>query len=158
MGSRREVRAGSRCRTAKLFTLRGYHHGVIERVAITPIDHEALATAQAGMPHEETLTGEVAAFQLLGDATRARILYALARTPLCVRDLALLAGVSESAVFHQLRLLRQRRLAIPYAARQTAVISPRTPSQTRTAASSDDHPLADQISTTPRSAYAPPRA
>lgn len=52
----------------------------------------------------------VATFQALGDPTRARILYALVRQPLCVRDLALLAGVSESAVSHQLRLLRDRRL------------------------------------------------
>ena len=85
-----------------------------ERLAISPIDQEALAAAQAAMPDEETLAGVVAAFQLLGDATRARILYALARTPLCVRDLALLARVSESAVSHQLRLLRQRRLVKPH--------------------------------------------
>jgi len=64
-------------------------------------------------PIEELLRLVVAAFQSLGDPTRARILYALTCQPLCVRDLALVAGVSESAVSHQLRLLRERRLVRP---------------------------------------------
>ncbi|MCE5204068.1 MAG: metalloregulator ArsR/SmtB family transcription factor [Actinomycetia bacterium] len=45
-------------------------------------------------------------FDALGDDTRLRIVAALARTELCVCDLAQVAGVSESAVSHQLRLLR----------------------------------------------------
>ena len=85
-----------------------------ERAASSPIDQHALAMAQAALPDEQTLAGVVAAFQLLGDPTRARILYALTRTPLCVRDLSLLARVSESAVSHQLRLLRERRLVKPH--------------------------------------------
>jgi len=92
---------------------RDYHPEVIardQRPAANPIDRQALAAAQAAMPDQATLAGVVAAFQLLGDTTRARILYALVRTPLCVRDLAMVAGVSESAVSHQLRLLRERRL------------------------------------------------
>ena len=48
-------------------------------------------------------------------STRARILYALIQQPLCVRDLAILVGVSESAVSHQLRFLRDRRLVKPRA-------------------------------------------
>jgi len=50
------------------------------------------------------------AFALLADATRARILHALSLAEeLCVCDLALLLGMSESAVSHQLRLLRINR-------------------------------------------------
>src|SRR5947209_222758 len=41
---------------------------------------------------------------------RARILYALGHQTLCVRDLAIVTGVSESAMSHQLRLLRDRRV------------------------------------------------
>ncbi|GHO60769.1 hypothetical protein KSB_92440 [Ktedonobacter robiniae] len=52
----------------------------------------------------------VTMFQALGDSTRLQILYALMHHTLCVRDLAILVGVSESAVSHQLRLLRDRRL------------------------------------------------
>ena len=49
-------------------------------------------------------------FRTLGDATRVRILDALSHGELCVCDLAALVGMSESAVSHQLRLLRNLRL------------------------------------------------
>jgi len=52
-------------------------------------------------------------FKVLGDVTRVRILDALSRAELCVGDLAELLGVSESAVSHQLRLLRGMRLVRP---------------------------------------------
>jgi DNA-binding transcriptional ArsR family regulator len=42
--------------------------------------------------------------------TRTRILYALANGPLCGRDLAILVGVSESAISHQMRFLREQHL------------------------------------------------
>lgn len=80
------------------------------RIAIDP---EALARAQASAPPERLLTLVVETFAGLADPTRARILYALIRHPLCVRDLAILTGVTESAVSHQLRLLRDRRLVKP---------------------------------------------
>ncbi len=49
-------------------------------------------------------------FSLLGDPTRTRILHALSVDELCVSDLVELLGVSQSALSHQLRLLRDRRL------------------------------------------------
>ena len=49
-------------------------------------------------------------FRILGDPTRIRILDALSGGELCVCDIASLAGISESAVSHQLRLLRSMRL------------------------------------------------
>lgn len=50
-------------------------------------------------------------FGLLADPTRARILHALSLThELCVCDLALLVGISQSAISHQLRLLRVNRV------------------------------------------------
>lgn len=57
-------------------------------------------------------------FKVLGDATRVRILDALSRAELCVGDLADLLGLSESAVSHQLRLLRGMRLVRPRRAGQ----------------------------------------
>lgn len=77
---------------------------------VQPIDPEAVAAVQAAAPPDDVLDLVIAAFQGLADPTRARILYALVQRPLCVRDLAIVAGVSESAVSHQLRLLRDRRL------------------------------------------------
>ena len=52
-------------------------------------------------------------FRVLGDVTRVRILDALSRTELCVGDIADLLGLSESAVSHQLRVLRGMRLVKP---------------------------------------------
>jgi len=52
-------------------------------------------------------------FKVLGDATRVRILDALSRAELCVCDIARLLTLSESAVSHQLRLLRGMRLVRP---------------------------------------------
>jgi ArsR family transcriptional regulator len=52
-------------------------------------------------------------FKVLGDLTRVRILDALAQAELCVCDLAALVGLSESAVSHQLRLLRGMRVVRP---------------------------------------------
>lgn len=86
---------------------------MIDSDAPAPIDPEALAEAQSLAPSEALLGIVVDTFKALADPTRARILYALAKRPLCVRDLALLANVSESAVSHQLRLLRDRRLVKP---------------------------------------------
>lgn len=49
-------------------------------------------------------------FKVLGDVTRVRILDALSRAEVAVCDLAELLGVTQSAVSHQLRLLRHARL------------------------------------------------
>ncbi len=49
-------------------------------------------------------------FKVLGDVTRVRILDVLSRQELCVGDIADVLGLSESAVSHQLRLLRNARL------------------------------------------------
>ena len=46
-------------------------------------------------------------FQVLGDPTRVRIVHALSLSELCTSDLAAVVGMSESAVSHQLRTLRQ---------------------------------------------------
>jgi DNA-binding transcriptional ArsR family regulator len=49
-------------------------------------------------------------FKVLGDVTRVRILDAISRSELCVCDIADSLGLTESAVSHQLRLLRSMRL------------------------------------------------
>jgi len=53
-----------------------------------------------------------ALFKAMGDPNRLRILWALDREEMCVCDLARFIGVSESAVSHQLRLLRQLHLVV----------------------------------------------
>ena len=49
-------------------------------------------------------------FRVLGDPTRIRLIAAMAMSERCVGDLAALVGMSESAVSHQLRMLRAARL------------------------------------------------
>ncbi len=85
-----------------------------QRGPATPIDATALEAARAAAPNERIVAGVVDGFRALADPTRVRILYALGRGPLCVRDLALLVGVSESAISHQLRFLREHSLVKPH--------------------------------------------
>ena len=83
------------------------HMSSVSRAAIHP---EAVAEAQAALPPERQLAIIVEMFGALADPTRVRLLYALTTGEQCVRDLALVTQLSESAVSHQLRLLRDRRL------------------------------------------------
>jgi ArsR family transcriptional regulator len=69
----------------------------------TPARRQLLLSARTVEEIAET-------FRVLGDPTRVRILDALASGELCVCDIARLVGISESAVSHQLRLLRGMRL------------------------------------------------
>jgi DNA-binding transcriptional ArsR family regulator len=80
------------------------------RPVLEAIDPRAVAAAQELALPDDMLKLMVGVFGALADPTRARILYALIGQSLCVRDLAILSGVSESAVSHQLRILRDRRL------------------------------------------------
>src|SRR2546425_3518193 len=59
---------------------------------------------------EPSVSALAETFKVLGDGTRVRLLDALSRSELCVCDMARLLGLSESAVSHQLRLLRGMRL------------------------------------------------
>lgn len=74
------------------------------------IEPETVKLIQSSGPSETLLNLVVETFQALGDSTRLKILYALVKSEVCVRDLAILVGVSESAISHQLRILRDRRL------------------------------------------------
>jgi DNA-binding transcriptional ArsR family regulator len=84
---------------------------VMTEATLTAIHPEAVEQARVRALPEAHLRLMVEAFEALADMTRARILYALLEQPLCVRDLAvLIGGVTESAISHQLRFLKDRRL------------------------------------------------
>jgi ArsR family transcriptional regulator, lead/cadmium/zinc/bismuth-responsive transcriptional repressor len=72
-------------------------------------DSEAAALRLRLLP-SGTVEAIAETFRVLGDPTRVRILDALAAGELCVCDIASLVNISESAVSHQLRLLRSMRL------------------------------------------------
>ena len=62
------------------------------------------------MPTDEELQSLADFFRIFGDSTRIRILYALSQSELCVCDIARLLGMGQSAISHQLRILKQMRL------------------------------------------------
>lgn len=74
------------------------------------VDEAAVRTVLDAMPSDESIAQAVELFKLLGDSTRARMIFALARVELCVCDLSEALGMSESAISHQLRQLRYLRL------------------------------------------------
>jgi DNA-binding transcriptional ArsR family regulator len=73
-------------------------------------DSRVLAAVQARLLGASTVDAIADVFKLLGDPTRVRLVDALTHGERCVCDLAALVGLSESAVSHQLRLLRAARL------------------------------------------------
>ena len=62
------------------------------------------------MPTDEELQSLADFFRIFGDSTRIRLLYALSQSELCVCDIASLLGMGQSAISHQLRILKQMRL------------------------------------------------
>jgi ArsR family transcriptional regulator, lead/cadmium/zinc/bismuth-responsive transcriptional repressor len=70
----------------------------------------ALEQIQARLLASRTVGAVADVFKLLGDPTRVRLVDALTHGERCVCDLATLVGLTESAVSHQLRLLRAARL------------------------------------------------
>lgn len=62
------------------------------------------------MPQEEQLADLAEFFRVFGDTTRIRILYVLMCSEVCVCDIANLLGMTQSAISHQLRILKQMDL------------------------------------------------
>ena len=82
----------------------------------TPCCEEAIIYADTLMqvksllPEDEVLYDLAELFKIFGDSTRVKILYALLEAELCVCDIAKLLEVSQSAVSHQLRVLKTSKL------------------------------------------------
>ena len=62
------------------------------------------------MPKEEALYDLAELFKVFGDTTRIRILWALDASEMCVCDIAFLLNMNQSAISHQLRVLKQAQL------------------------------------------------
>ena len=77
------------------------------------IDPARVAKLRAVLVSGDDVAGLADTFSALGDPTRVRILDALSHGELCVCDLAAVLGLTQSAVSHQLRLLRGLRLVRP---------------------------------------------
>ncbi len=84
-----------------------------DRCDVRHADPTRLAARRASLLPADAVVSLAETFKLLGDATRVRILDALSHGELCVCEIAALVDLSESAVSHQLRLLRGLRLVRP---------------------------------------------
>ena len=71
---------------------------------------QALAKAMAVMPNDDKLFELAEFFKVFGDSTRIRIITALLSGPMCVCDISALLSMGQSAISHQLRLLKNHRL------------------------------------------------
>lgn len=73
--------------------------------------HEDIVEKVRGtMPGEDTLYDLTELFRIFADSTRVRILYVLEVSEMCVCDLAVVLGMTQSAISHQLRVLRSSKL------------------------------------------------
>lgn len=73
--------------------------------------HEALThEIKEHMPEDTVLQDLSDLFKVFGDMTRIRILYVLLNSEMCVCDLAQILEMSQSAISHQLRVLKQMKL------------------------------------------------
>ena len=82
----------------------------IERCGFLFVHEDAVKEVLSDMPDDETLYDLAELFKVFGDSTRVKILYALFEAELCVCDIAQLLGLTQSAVSHQLRVLKGSRL------------------------------------------------
>ncbi len=74
-------------------------------------DHRSLIDLVTKMsPGDERICDLADLFKIFGDTTRMRILYALWESEMCVCALAEYLGMTQSAISHQLKVLRQNRL------------------------------------------------
>lgn len=68
------------------------------------------ALVEEKMPPEEEMQDLSEFFKVFGDATRLKIMFALQCREMCVYDIAALLGMTQSAISHQLRILKQMDL------------------------------------------------
>jgi len=77
---------------------------------VEAIHEDVVKKVKVAMPSDSDLYQLADLYKAMGDATRIRILAALAQSEMCVCDLSALLEMSQSAISHQLRVLRQANL------------------------------------------------
>ena len=82
----------------------------LEQCEAVEIHEELLKIVDEKLPDEEELYDLAELFKVFGDSTRIRILFVLFEAEVCVCDLAQALNMTQSAVSHQLRILKQNKL------------------------------------------------
>ncbi|HHU33018.1 MAG: ArsR/SmtB family transcription factor [Zhaonellaceae bacterium] len=88
----------------------GRRDNLIERCDCVVIHEDVVQQVKDKMPEEETLYDLAELFKVFGDSTRIKILWALDEAEMCVCDIAALLNMTQSAISHQLRVLKQAKL------------------------------------------------
>lgn len=74
------------------------------------VHKDRVKSAQNAIKNEQNILDASEIFKILSDPTRLKIVMALTKEELCVRDIAALLNLTESAISHQLRLLKNSRI------------------------------------------------
>jgi DNA-binding transcriptional ArsR family regulator len=82
----------------------------IEFCTCSTIHQDVIEKVKKILPQEETLYDLAELFKVFGDSTRIRILCVLFESEMCVCDIAALLNMTQSAISHQLRVLKNARL------------------------------------------------
>ena len=83
---------------------------IINKCDCNFIHDEIVGKVKNKMPEDEKLYDLADLFKVFGDTTRIKIIYALFEEEMCVCDIADLLNMTQSAISHQLRVLKQARL------------------------------------------------
>ena len=82
----------------------------VEQCEFMHVHEDIVAQVEKNMPDEEVLYDLAELFKIFGDSTRIKILYVLNESEMCVCYIARLLGMTQSAISHQLRSLKQSKL------------------------------------------------
>ena len=82
----------------------------LEKCEYMHVHEDIVRKVNEQMPDEEILYDLAELFKIFGDSTRIKILYALFESEMCVCDIAQLLNMTQSAISHQLRSLKQSKL------------------------------------------------
>jgi ArsR family transcriptional regulator len=83
---------------------------IAESCNCTIIHNDIVEQVRKELPEDETLYDLAELFKVFGDSTRIKIICALFQSEMCVCDIAAVLGGTQSAVSHQLRVLKQAKL------------------------------------------------
>ena len=83
---------------------------VLEQCDYMHLHEKVIEQVQEEMPEEEILYDLAELFKVFGDSTRIKILYVLFQSEMCVCDLSCLLNMTQSAISHQLRILKANKL------------------------------------------------
>ena len=82
----------------------------LERCEFLCVHENVVNKVLSDMPKDEELYDLAELFKVFGDSTRIKILYVLFESEMCVCDIAQLLNMNQSAISHQLRVLKQSQL------------------------------------------------